>query len=264
MEKGYTVITGATGGLGGAFTRLCFKENEPLVLLGRSEEKLAALKGELLAERSNAEVLTYAVDLTNAGSRDEFMQDFALKNGKIKRLINVAGVDTQKGFTLYTQEKIVFQTRVNFEAAVCLCKFALDHAAEGLEIINVSSISGSCPMPYFAIYSASKRALTDFSLALREEVKKDGVKVTAVTPGGIPTREDVKEQIKGQGLWGKLTAKSPETVARASLKGVKKNKAVVVPGFFNKAMTVFTKLLPRGIKLKFIAKRWSKISKDAF
>ena len=168
MEKGYTVITGATGGLGGAFTEVCFERGESLVLLGRSEEKLAKLKEELLRKNPSSEVLTYALDLTNEGGRDGFMRDVSQKNLKIKRLINVAGVDIQKGFCEYTQEKIVFQTRVNFEAAVSLCKFALDNAAEGLEIVNVSSISGSCPMPYFAIYSATKRALTDFSVALRQ------------------------------------------------------------------------------------------------
>ena len=145
-----------------------------------------------------------------------------------------------------------------------LCLFALEHRAEGLEIINVSSISGSCPMPYFNLYSATKSALTYFSLSLREEVKKKGVKVTAVTPGGIPTRDDIKEQIKGQGLWGKLTAKSPEFVVKKAIKGVKKNKPIVIPGFFNKVMNVLTKILPRSLKLKFIAHRWSKIEKDAF
>ena len=119
-------------------------------------------------------------------------------------------------------------------------------------------------MPYFAIYSATKGALTSFSLALREEVQGAGVKVTAILPGAIPTREDVKEQIKGQGLWGKLAAKSPRFVAEKSLQAVRKNKGKVVVGFANKLMNVGTKLIPLPLKLKFIAKRWSKIRKDAF
>lgn len=264
MEKEYVLITGATGGLGGAFVNKAVEEKDNLILLGRSEEKLSLLKAEIAQKNAEIDVLTYAVDLSNEASRDEFFEQLASLNVKIKRLINVAGVDTQKAFEKYTQEKIIFQTRVNFEAAVCLCRFSLDFAAAGLEIINISSISGSCPMPYFNVYSATKSALTYFSLSLREEVKKTGVKVTAVTPGGIPTREDIKEQIKGQGLWGKLTAKPPEFIVKKALKGVRKNKAVVVPGFFNKVMNVITKILPRGLMLKFIARRWSKIEKDAF
>ena len=80
----------------------------------------------------------------------------------------------------------------------------------------------------------------------------------------MPTREDVKEQIKGQGLWGKLAAKSPEWVAKQSLKAVYKNKGKIIPGFWNKVMRISTVWIPASWRLKFIARRWSKISKDAF
>ena len=95
-------------------------------------------------------------------------------------------------------------------------------------------------------------------------MKGRGVYVTAILPGAMPTREDIKEQIKGQGLWGKLAAKSPKSVAKASLKVVKKNKGKVVVGFWNKMMRLGTGWMPTSWRLKFIAKRWSKISKDAF
>jgi short-subunit dehydrogenase len=95
-------------------------------------------------------------------------------------------------------------------------------------------------------------------------MRRAGVKVTAVLPGAIPTRDDVKEQIKGQGLWGKIAAKSPRFVAEKSLKEVAKNKGKTVIGFANKCMNIFTKLVPLPLMLKFIAKRWGRISKDAF
>ncbi|MBQ8320539.1 MAG: SDR family NAD(P)-dependent oxidoreductase [Clostridia bacterium] len=262
--KNITVVTGATGGLGNAFVRVLAKGGENLLLTGRSEEKLTALKNRLLAEFPMLDVETVAADLTSEGGRCALIERMTGTGVRVKRLVNVAGADIQKAFTEYTQEKLVFQCRANFEAAVSLCHAALNNAAEGLEIINISSVSGIYPMPYFAIYSATKGALTSFSAALREEVKGAGVKVTAVLPGAMPTREDVKEQIKGQGLWGKLAAKSPEWVAQKSLRAVAKNKRKYIPGFFNKLMNVGTKLLPLSLKLRFIAKRWSKISKDAF
>ena len=119
-------------------------------------------------------------------------------------------------------------------------------------------------MPYFAIYSATKAALTSFSVSLREELKGKNIAVSAILPGAMPTREDIKAQIKGQGLWGKLAVKSPQSVAEYSLKAVQKNKAKVIVGFWNKLMRFSTALLPQGLKLKWIAKRWSKISKDSF
>ena len=264
MSKSYALITGATGGLGKAFVYTLANRGNNLLLTGRSEEKLTALKRELEEKYAGIDVRVYAADLSNEGSRYEMMDKIALDGVRISTLVNVAGADVQKGLMEYTQEKIAFQCRVNFEAAVSMCRFAIGRKATRLEIINVSSVSGIYPMPYFAIYSATKGALTSFSQALRMEMKGQNVAVTAVLPGAMPTREDIKEQIKGQGLWGKLAAKSPESVARASLKAVRKNKRKVIVGFWNKVMRIGTCWMPTSWRLKFIANRWSKISKDAF
>ena len=264
MERKYALITGATGGLGKAFVYEAVKDGYALLLTGRSEEKLLALKEELLGQYPDAEVHVYAADLSSSTDRREMMESIAKEGIKLSLLVNVAGVDIQKGLTEYTEEKVLFQSRVNFEAAVSLCRFAIEDKADKLEIINVSSVSGIYPMPYFAIYSATKGALTSFSLALREEMKGKGVFVTAVLPGAMPTREDIKQQIAGQGLWGKLAVKTPQSVARASLNAVRKNKGKVIVGFWNKVMRIGTAWIPTAWRLKFIAKRWSKISKDAF
>ena len=259
----YTIVTGACGGLGRAFAETLAARKEPLLLLGRSQQRLQELATELSA-KYGVQPLTYALDLTDLEERKTFEEYLASQSILVARLVNVAGVDIQKGFADYTQEKIAFQSRVNFEGAVSLCSIALSKKAKTLEIVNISSVSGIYPMPYFAIYSATKRALYSFSVALREEVRGQGVKVTAVLPGAIPTREDIKEQIRGQGLWGKLAAKSPAFVAETSLRAVRKNKRAYIPGFCNRLMNVFTRCIPLSWKLKFIAKRWSKISKDAF
>ena len=264
MSKGYALITGATGGLGKAFVYTLAARGENLLLTGRSAEKLALLKADLQEKYPQADVRVYPADLSSEDSRAKMMEEITAEGLLVSTLVNVAGADVQKGLTEYTQEKIAFQCRVNFEAAVSMCRFAIERKAERLEIVNISSVSGIYPMPYFAIYSATKGALTSFSQSLRAEMKGKNVAVTAILPGAMPTREDIKEQIKGQGLWGKLAAKTPEAVAKTSLKAVRKNKGKVIVGFWNKVMRVSTCWLPTAWRLKFIANRWSKISKDAF
>ncbi len=263
-EQEYALITGATGGLGEAFAYALAEQAKPLILTGRNAEKLAKLQLRLQEKFPKLSIATIAANLASEQGRYALMQTIEQMNARISTLVNVAGVDVQKAFSAYTQEKLVFQCRVNLEAAVSLCHFAICNRAERLEIINISSVSGIYPMPYFALYSATKSALTSFSVALREEMKDKNVAVTAVLPGAIPTREDIKEQIKGQGLWGKLAAKSPQFVVKAALKAVRKNKRTLIPGFWNKLMRVSTAIVPLRIKLKFIAKRWSKIEKDVF
>ena len=263
-ERTYALVTGATGGLGKAFVFALAKRGTPLALTGRRLEKLQALKEELFKAYPQLSVEIFPADLSSEESRQALTDAIERAGIRMHMLVNAAGADIQKGLLEYTQEKLVFQCRVNFEAAVSLCRFALKQRAERLEIINISSVSGIYPMPYFAIYSATKGALTSFSLALREEVRNKNVAVTAILPGAMPTRADIKEQIKGQGLWGKLAVKSPEWVAEYSLKCVKKNKGKAIPGFWNKVMRVSTACLPASWKRRFIARRWSKISKDAF
>lgn len=263
MKNKYALITGATGGLGKAFVAAVAKRGYSLLLTGRSEEKLSSLQMELERQYPKITTKIYPTDLSNIEERKRLQSEIE-KVGEISLLVNVAGADIQKGLTEYTEEKIAFQCRVNFEAAVSMCRFAIENKAKHLDIVNISSVSGIYPMPYFAIYSATKGALTSFSQALREEMKGKGVFVTAILPGAIPTREDIKEQIKGQGLWGRLAVKTPQSVAEISLKSVQKNKRKVIIGFWNKMMRIFTAPIPTSWRLKFIEKRWSKIQKDVF
>ena len=232
-----------------------------LGMMGRSEEKLTALKSGI---PFRAEIFTKAMDLSSEVSRSEFFEALSARGERVKMLINVAGADIQKPFENYTQEKLLFQCRANFEGAAAMCLYAVQHAAKKAKIINISSVSGIYPMPYFAVYSATKGALTSFSQALSREVKKRGITVTVILPGAMPTREDVREQIRGQKAWGKLAAEPPSLVARKSLRAAEKGKRKAIIGFWNKLMNAATKPLPLSLKMKFIEKRWSKISKDAF
>jgi len=259
----YTFISGATGGIGKAFATACASRGYNLYITGRSAEKLKSLK-ENITDTYGVLVEYFPCELTSLESRKLMIEDIKAKGIILDRIINVAGVDIQKAFTEYTEEKLLFQLRVNAEATLHLTHSLLFLRAEKLEIITISSMSGQSPMPYFAVYSATKAMLTNFFTALHYELKKDGVKVTTILPGGVPTRPDVIEDIKGQGLWGKISKKSPEFVAEKSLKAVKKNKVKYIPGGFNRVLNFIMKLLPKKIVLRFIARRWKKQTKDAF
>lgn len=258
---GYTLITGACGGLGKEFCRQLVKLNR-LFLTGRSDEKLGRLKEELLGINPRADILTFKADLTSEIDRKALF-DYADEKGiKFGGYIGVAGADIQKAFIKYTPEKITFQTRLNFEANIAVCHGVLLRRERNLKILAVSSMSGSLPMPYFAIYSATKRAIIDFYESLRYEVKD--AKITVLMPGGIPTREDIVKDIEIQGLTGKLSSKPAEFVVRKALKGLEKNKKRVIPGAFNKFVYCIEKLAPNQIKCGYVARKWKKKEKDAF
>lgn len=260
----FTFISGATGGLGKAFAKVCAAAGYDLFFTARSEEKLSALKAEISAEFPAVKTEYFPCEMTDALSRQKLLNHIEERGFKFDRIINVAGVDTQKAFTAYTPEKAIFQIRVNCEATLLITLGLLKSRGADTEIITISSMSGVSPMPYFAVYSASKAFLTNFFTSLHYELKGEGVRVTTVLPGGIPTRPDLIEEINSQGLWGRLSAKPAEFVARKALKAAKKNRLICVPGGFNKFLYFMMKIAPKRITLKFIAKRWKTHSKDAF
>ncbi|MBQ3116454.1 MAG: SDR family NAD(P)-dependent oxidoreductase [Clostridia bacterium] len=259
----YTFISGATGGIGKAFAYQLASKGAPLFLTGRDHEKLCALKEDIV-NHYGVDVSVFACDLTNENSRAQMVDYIRANDLRFCRIVHVAGVDTQMPFMEYKENKVLMQIRVNAEATIFLTRALLNFRASDVEVICISSMSGQTPMPYFALYSASKAMLTNFFTSLHYELKKDRVKVTTIIPGGVYTRHDVIEQIKGQGLWGKLTAKQPEFIAKKSLIAVRRNKVKYIPGFFNRFLNVIMKILPKKLVLSFIAKRWKKERKDAF
>lgn len=260
----YTFISGATGGIGKAFCKEIAKSGAEIFITGRSGEKLEILKRELISLGARA-VEYFPCDLTSETSRKEMLAFTDERGLKFERIINVAGVDTQKGFLKYTEEKLLFQLRVNAEATTTLTHALLLRRAEGkTSVITIASMSGVKPMPYFAVYSATKAMLINLFTALHYELKSENVNVTVVMPGGVPTRPDIIEDIKGQGLWGKLSSKPASYIAEKALIASKKNKVKCIPGFFNKFMYFLESVAPRGMAERFILRRWKKQEKDAF
>ncbi|MCD8205482.1 MAG: SDR family NAD(P)-dependent oxidoreductase [Clostridia bacterium] len=258
----WTLITGATGYLGRAFCLLSLERGDDLFVTGRDEGKLRALRKELMDRYPRANVEYYAADLTDSKKRRQLFEKASAH--PVSRLINCAGADIQKAVEKFSEKSLTFTVRSNFEAAASMCLFAIGNRAETLEIINISSVSGLYPMPYFALYSASKGALTSFSMSLRREMKGKGVYVTAVLPGAFYSRPDVVEYIRNEGAWGRLAAKTPEYVAFKSLKAADRHRKKCIPGAANKLMNFFTRLVPAPLRTRYIAGRWKKTEKDGF
>ena len=259
-----SLINGATGGLGKEFAKQLVSRGEKVFLTGRDEKKLILLKEELLAKYENAFVDYYPCELVDSNSRKKLFSEIKIKNYKIAGLYLVAGADIRKPFEKYSEETVVFQARVNYESCLSFTSFALNNRAENLKILVVSSLTGITPMPYFAEYSSLKGALISFYKALRVELKNKNVKITILTPGSIPTRNDIIEDIKLQGLQGKLSAKPVSYIVQKGLKALDKNKETCTPGLYNKLVKMVAKITPNSLKMKIVAKKFKNLEKDAF
>ena len=129
---------------------------------------------------------------------------------------------------------------------------------EELNIITISSLAGDYPMPYMAIYAATKAMLTNFMIALNYELKGKNVYITTVCPSGIPTTDAMKEAIQSQGAGGRMTMCTPEKVAELSMKASSKHKVVLVPKAINRFIKGISKLCSDKALAKIVGKRWKK------
>lgn len=261
---GYYLVTGATGVLGKEFCRgLLARGKKELFLTGRSAEKLSALADELSAIGEDVRIVTFSCSLSDP---EEIGSMFRFADGKgisFSGYIAVAGVDTQKAFEKYDEKKIVGQIRVNDEGNLLCFRAALERRDAGVfDVLCVASMCGTVPIPYFALYSASKAFLISFYSAVRKELSS--ARVSVLVPGSIPTRPDVVADIEKQGITAKLSAKSPAFVVRKGLDGLEKNKRIVVPGLWNRFNYVMEKIVPTAILLSFTSGHWKKKEKDAF
>ena len=129
---------------------------------------------------------------------------------------------------------------------------------EKLHIITIASMAGYYPMPYMATYAGTKAMLKNFMIALNKEMKGKNVFITTICPSGIPTSDAMKEAIKAQGVAGRMTACSPEKIARISMRASKKHKVVVVPKFVNKFILVLSNLVGDRALSSVTGRMWKK------
>ncbi len=257
MEN-YTLITGATGGLGRAFVDL-LGQTSNLILTGTSEAKLKALASEVSEKYNSIKVLYKACDMSIEEDRKNLI-DFIKQNGNVNYLVNNAGYIAEGDFLKHDDEEILKIIRVNCEGTIDITQKIIKarNVNEALNIITVASLAAYYPMPHMAIYASTKAMLKNFMIALAIELKDQNVFITTVCPSGIPTTEAMKDAIKAQGKAGKMTMCSPEKVAMLAVKGANKHKLVVVPKAVNKFVKGISKLISEKSLANIVGKIWKK------
>lgn len=257
--SGWILITGATGGLGKAFCAACARRGYSLFLTDLSGQALDTLAAGLHQE-FGVDVRMYACDLAHEWGRDELYAELETLPVRFTGLINVAGVDVEGEFASRSLQGIRTMMQLNMMSAAENINRILRLRAAGQRfmIINVASFAAFQPMPYKALYSATKRFLLQLTLGVREELKAENVTLTALCPCGMPTNPECIECINVQGLAGLLTTQNTGDVAEVTLKKALQGKAIVVPGMINKLLKAMTALVPAAFTANLLQKKWSK------
>lgn len=251
--RNYTLITGASTGIGYELAKLFAKDRHNLILVARDEGKLETAKNEL--SKYNVEVKILSLDLSKSEDIQSLFNYVEMNKLNVDILVNNAGIGTFGDFSEIEWVKEEALIDINIKVLTKLTKYFLPKIIECKNggILNVASTAAFCSGPRMAAYYASKAYVLNLTEAIYEECKDSGIKISCLCPGPVKTTFQDKAGIK-KSESAKKYLMDAEEVAKVSYKDFKKGKLIIIPGMKNKLLVIGNKLLPRRISRKIILK----------
>lgn len=252
-EIRYTLITGASTGIGYELAKLFAKDRHNLILVARDEGKLETAKNEL--SKYNVEVKILSLDLSKSEDIQGLFNYVEMNKLNVDILVNNAGIGTFGDFSEIEWVKEEALIDINIKVLTKLTKYFLPKIIECKNggILNVASTAAFCSGPRMAAYYASKAYVLNLTEAIYEECKDSGIRISCLCPGPVKTTFQDKAGIK-KSESAKKYLMDAEEVAKVSYKDFKKGKLIIIPGMKNKLLVIGNKLLPRRISRKIILK----------
>ena len=251
----WALVTGASSGIGEEFARQLAANGLNVVLVARRKQVLDNIANEL-ERKHDIKAKTIAVDLSQPEAID--IIDEATKEIEIGLLVNNAAMVVAGALvkTEWTDQMQVIQ--VDIIAPLQLAHLfgrKMSQRGQG-GIIFVASVGGYASLPYMANYMATKAYLVSLGEALHYELKKGGVDVTVLCPGGTKTGAEFRAKgLDGRKLSGEsMMVMAVTPVVDSALKALGQ-KPTVIPGLVNKIMIfILTKFFPRKATTSIFAK----------
>jgi short-subunit dehydrogenase len=233
LGKGHTaLVTGASRGIGTLIAREIANQGGHVVLTGRSATELQAVASELAA--AGADVSLIPADLMQPGAAENLVETIERQRGGIDLLVNNAGGDPLREFHTMTIDENLRTLQLNLVAPV-----ALSHAVLGGmlrrgrgHIVNISAMAGRVSFPHTEVYAAAKDGVIGFTRVLRSDYRRRGVSASVLILGAIRDAGQGQRMLDESGMKASGFMAPAESVARAVVRAVKKDRAelVVMPG----------------------------------
>jgi len=241
------LITGATAGIGAAYTKLLAKNGFDLVLVARDLPRLNQFAKQLKLDYQ-IKVELIKADLTKPAQLSKVEKRLKNKSKPITVLINNAGFGIKDSFldSSLDREQELLDVLVSAPMRLTHCALPLMVAKNNGVIVNVSSVASWIAG---GTYSAAKSYLTVFTEYLNNELKGSNVKTSALCPGFTRTEFHQRGKMKMGGLPNFMWLDADKLVAK-SWKDAQRNKPVSVPGWQYKTLAFIAQYSPRPLVRK--------------
>jgi short-subunit dehydrogenase len=217
------IVTGASSGIGAALARAAADAGYRVAIVARRVERLEKVARAI--RDAGGKVVSVAGDVTAGDMPGRIVATAMSSFGRIDAVVNNAGGGALGALLDQTDAAIEAQWRLHVVAPLKLSRAALPHleAARG-QLVFLGSGIARVPLPNYGAYALAKAAVRAAATQLRRELRDRGVAVTYVDPGLVATEFHEAMGIERR---GKVSAASPERVARAILRGIARRSAVV-------------------------------------
>jgi short-subunit dehydrogenase len=252
LTGGWALVTGASAGIGLEFCRQLAARGVNLLMVARRRDLMEA-EGKRLADAYGVRVLVFSVDLAADGAARSVRTAAEREGARIRLLVNNAGAGRWGSFEKVEAADYERIVALNCAAMVALCReFHSDLVATAPStVINVSSPAAFQPVPYMAVYAATKAFVQSFSLALFEEWRAQGIGVKALIPGPTQTDFDRKAGAYESALKGR---DQPARVVEAALAGLEGADPIIAVAKGIAKQRIFGALLPPRMLVREVAK----------
>lgn len=245
----YTLITGASKGIGKAIAQELAARKHDLLLVARSAEMLEQVSREL-SEKYGVKTVFLAIDLSSPDAAEKVYGWCTENSYTIDILVNNAGYGLSGTFDKYTSAENLNMLQLNIVVLVALTQLFLPQLLLQPQayILNTASSAAYQAVPGLSLYAASKAFVLSFSRGLHQELRNKNVSVTCVSPGATDTDFVVRAQLGPKGLKAANQVNmTPEAVAKIAVKAMLRKKPEVITGTINKLGAFVSWLLPKGL-----------------
>jgi short-subunit dehydrogenase len=255
----YTLVTGASGGIGEAVVRKLAARKHNLILVARNAEKLAEISKQL-QDQYGVRVHYIAADLSRPDTASQIFLETQNQKWEIDLLVNNAGIGSGGEFATLSLQSELDLLQLNNASLVAMTHLFLQpmRVRKNGTIINVASMASFIPVPYMATYAASKAFVRSFTEALTEECKPYDVHVMLFAPGLTKTNFNESAGINSD--YQTSSTQTPEEVADELLKALDAKKHFHVSGSKNRLGARLAALLPNTIITRFMGVSYRKKS----
>jgi len=239
----YAVVTGATDGIGKAYSMALAKKGMSIVLISRTEAKLKAVKEEILAKCPDVDIKYVVCDYSKFGDAARAHVQSSLKGLDIGVLINNVGVSYRypRYYHELADDEVHNLVEMNVNSTTWMTRFVLPGMIEKKKgaIVNISSGSAMYTLPLLAEYSAAKSFVEKFTLALHAEYNSKGISVQCQIPFYVATKLAKMREA--------FTVPSPDKFAKLGLRFIGHDDPVVSPFWVHACMGYVMDRLPTAV-----------------